>query len=112
MVKSIVAWRTNETNLAMIEELKSLGITFYEENDQTDELNGLTYVITGSFDGLKRDEIKVFLENKGAKVASAVSKNTNYLVAGEKAGSKLTKAQELGIEIINEEKIKEMINEE
>lgn len=81
-----------------LEKLLSKGIEFEDSNiDKSDGLDGLTIVVTGSIEGYNRKEIEAKLKNMGAKVTSAVSKNTDILLAGEKAGSKLTKAQELGI---------------
>lgn len=109
MVKSIIEWKTDQDNIDMINNLKELGVQFIEETEVSFELQDLTFVITGKLQQYKRDELKQILESKGAKVASAISKNTDYLVAGEKAGSKLTKAQELGVKIISEKEIKDYI---
>ena len=65
-------------------------------------LAGKTFVLTGTFPTLKREEAKEMLEAAGAKVAGSVSKKTHYVVAGEEAGSKLTKAQELGVPVLDE----------
>jgi DNA ligase (NAD+) len=68
-------------------------------------LAGLTYVLTGSLQEMDRTEAKAKLQALGAKVAGSVSAKTSCVVAGEKAGSKLTKAQDLGVDIINEEQM-------
>jgi DNA ligase (NAD+) len=73
-------------------------------------LAGYTFVLTGTLPTLSRDEAKQAIENAGGKVSSAVSKKTSYLVAGEEAGSKLVKAQELGVRILSEEQLLGMIN--
>ncbi|HIP06941.1 MAG TPA: NAD-dependent DNA ligase LigA, partial [Mariprofundaceae bacterium] len=72
------------------------------EVDSNHPLAGKTVVITGSFSNIKRNQAKILLQQLGVKVASAVSKNTDILIAGEKAGSKLKKAEELGVEVVDE----------
>ena len=72
-------------------------------------LAGLTFVITGTLPTLSRDEAKDKLEAAGAKVAGSVSKKTSYLVAGEEAGSKLDKAREIGVEVIDEARMLELL---
>ncbi len=69
-------------------------------------------MITGSFKNYKRNQIKELLERKGAKVASAISSKTNFLVMGENAGSKADKAQALNIKIINENKLSSLLDEQ
>ena len=73
-----------------------------ENNDAGDKLKGLTIVVTGTLPTLGRKEVADLIENNGGKCTGSVSKKTDYLVAGEAAGSKLTKAQTLGIEVIDE----------
>ena len=95
-------------NLTVIEQLISAGINWpVIEKRAADELplTGLTYVLTGSMNEMGRTEAKNILISLGAKVAGSVSAKTNFLIAGEKAGSKLTKAQDLGIEILSEEQM-------
>ncbi len=93
----------NEKNIALVERLKALGLkTTAEKRMRTDQLAGLTFVLTGTFPTLSRDEAKEKIEAAGGKVSGSLSKKTNYVVAGEEAGSKLTKAQELGIPILDE----------
>ena len=78
---------------------------------RTDKLSGLTIVVTGTLPNLGRKEVTELIENNGGKCTGSVSKNTDYLVAGEAAGSKLTKAQELGIKIITEDELIAMIED-
>jgi DNA ligase (NAD+) len=68
--------------------------------------DGTSFVLTGTLDSLTRDEAKELIESAGGKVSSSISKKTDFLVSGEKAGSKLNKAQELGVKIINENELK------
>ena len=72
-------------------------------------LEGLTFVVTGTLPSLGRKEAAALIEDNGGKCASSVSKKTNYLVAGENAGSKLTKARDLGVPVISEEELMNMI---
>jgi DNA ligase (NAD+) len=93
----------NEMNLALIARLTELGLKMTAEKKQrTTQLEGLTFVLTGTFPTLSREEAKEKIEAAGGKVSGSVSKKSSYVVAGEEAGSKLTKAQELNIPIIDE----------
>lgn len=92
-------------NLEIIRALREAGVHWTEQEPAAREagaLDGKTYVLTGTLTQLSRDEAKDYLQQLGAKVAGSVSKNTDVVVAGEKAGSKLKKAEELGIAIIDE----------
>ena len=80
-----------------------------KENDL--RLNGLIFVITGTLPTLSREDAKSRIERAGGKTTDSVSRNTNYLVLGENAGSKLTKATELGIPILSEEELLKMLSE-
>lgn len=108
---SILSFFHNKKNISIIKELLSLGVTPSEiktiENEQI--FNGITFVITGSFESFSREEAKEIIEGFGGKVSGSVSKKTNYVLVGEEAGSKLTKAQELNIPLLNEEEFKNMI---
>jgi len=72
-------------------------------------LAGLTFVVTGTLPGLTRQEAKQFIQSYGGKVAGSVSKKTDFLVAGEKAGSKLIKAQELDVKVIGEQELRSFV---
>ena len=92
-----------EKNRELIQHLAGLGLKMTAEKKQrTTQLEGLTFVLTGTFPTLSREEAKEKIEAAGGKVSGSVSKKTNYVVAGEEAGSKLTKAQELQIPVIDE----------
>lgn len=94
----------------LIQRLKECGInTKYEKIQIDDRFAGKTFVLTGTLPTLKRSEAKALIEKYGGKASGSVSKKTDYVLAGEEAGSKLDKAQQLGIEIITEEQFKDMI---
>ena len=109
--KNIVDYFKNDSNKKLIAELKELGLnmTVQPEATATGNLAGKTLVITGTLPTLSRKDCATLIEKNGGKVTGAVSKKTDYLVAGEAAGSKLTKAQELGINIISEEDLLAMV---
>lgn len=94
-----------EANLKLIEDLQSLGLSMEDEGGGLvlpQNLSGLTFVITGTLNTMERTEAEKAVKARGGKASSSVSKKTDYLVAGASAGSKLAKAQELGIKIIDE----------
>lgn len=99
-------------NREVIKELEELGvnITAKKQSASGEALQGLTIVVTGTLPTLGRKEAAELIENNGGKCTGSVSKKTDYLVAGEAAGSKLTKAQSLGVPVITEERLFEMIN--
>ncbi len=115
IAQSVVDYFNNEINVMEINKLIEFGIKFNEISvveTEENELTGKVIVITGSFSVYKRSEIKKRLEQMGAKVTGSISKNTDILFAGAKAGSKLTKATELNIEIWDEEKINNLLGAE
>lgn len=98
----------------LVDTLLSRGVTMQYEKKSTGDarFSGMTFVLTGTLPNLKRDEAKALIESCGGKVSGSVSKKTTYVVAGEDAGSKLTKAQELGIEILSEQELLDKIHAE
>lgn len=112
IAQSIVEYFQNEDNLAMIDKLKSLGVNMEYLGQEVEEetvFTGKTFVLTGGLNFMSRDEAKEKIEALGGNCAGSVSKKTNVVIAGGSAGSKLAKAQELGIEIWDEEKFMEML---
>ena len=107
----IVDFFSKEKNREMIESLKGFGVsTVYEAEEQKgDALNGAVFVLTGKLPTMSRDEAGALIESYGGKISSSVSKKTDYVLAGDDAGSKLTKAQGLGIKIIDEQQLKTML---
>lgn len=104
---SISEYFKNENNIKLIEELKNLGLNMKYlgiiSSDVTSPFYGKTVVLTGTLSSLGRKEATELLENLGAKVAGSVSKNTDYVIFGEEAGSKLDKARTLGVKTLDEE---------
>ena len=97
-------------NRALIERLRERGVLFDSVKEApADTLAGLTFVLTGTLPTLSRDEASERIKAAGGKVSGSVSKKTSYVVAGEAAGSKLTKANELGIPVIDEEALLKML---
>jgi len=112
MAQSVVDYFSVEKNIALINHLKELGInTKYQGAETENFLSGLTFVVTGTLKNFKRDEITKMLESYGAKVSSSVSKKTSYVVAGEEAGSKLDKANALGVTVLSEDDVMVLIEE-
>lgn len=111
---NIVEFFHDENIVESIDILLSKGIKLInpkESSDSSQKLDSLNFVITGTIDGYNRDDIKKMLEANGANVRSSVSKNTNFVLAGEKAGSKKAKALELGVEIYENDKLYEFLEE-
>ena len=108
--RSIVDFFSRPANHALIERLKAAGVEMKaEKRERTTQLAGLTFVLTGTLPTLTRDQAKAMIEGAGGAVTGSVSKKTSYVVAGEEAGSKLTKAQDLGISILDEPGLIELI---
>ena len=110
MAKSVCTAFRDEHLLSVINKLKSVGVnTSYEKSQVDNRFEGMTFVLTGTLPTMKRDEAKELIEKYGGKASGSVSKKTSYVLAGEEAGSKLTKAQQLGIKIISEDEFLQMI---
>jgi DNA ligase (NAD+) len=117
LAQSIVDWFAQPPNRQVLTKLKAAGVTtslpVYQSTNLPAlrgrlPLAGLTFVITGTLPTMSREEARDFIKGLGGKVTDAVSKNTSYLVAGEAAGSKLTKAIQFGIEVIDEARLREL----
>ena len=111
MAYSVEEFFKKEKTKKIIEKLDKAGVNLkgdIKEKNST-KLEGLTFVITGSFDGYTRDDIVKMIEENSGKNVSSVSKKTSYLIAGEDAGSKLAKAESLDVKIISIDEFLEMI---
>ena len=111
VAKDVIEFFSEKKVMETIQELLDLGVNpkFEEIEVIENPFEGKTVVATGSLQNYSRTEIKDKLESLGAKVAGSVSKKTDYVIAGEAAGSKLTKAQELGVKVISEEEFEEIL---
>ena len=111
VARSLVDFLGNEANLQVIEKLKAGGVEFpvAERQARATEFEGLTFVFTGALATMTRDEGQGLVEGLGGRAASSVSKKTDYVVAGEGAGSKLEKAKKLGVKVISEDEFREML---
>ena len=106
----IVDWLQNPQSQDLIHKLRAAGVSFASREEKKDDrFAGLTFVLTGTLSRFTRDEASAIIESFGGKASSSVSKKTAYVLAGEYAGSKLTKAESLGIKIISEEEFETMI---
>ncbi len=114
VAKSIAAFFAESHNLEVIEQLRAAGVHWTEGEPATTVAGafaGKTFVLTGTLPTLTRDEAKALIEAQGGKVAGSVSKKTHYVVAGVEAGSKLEKAQALGVTILDEDGLRALLNE-
>jgi DNA ligase (NAD+) len=106
IAQSVVQWHGDPQNKKLIANLRKAGLNFksalYQPRAAAGPLSGKTFVLTGTLPTLKREETAAKIEAAGGKVSSSVSKKTDYVVAGADAGSKLDKAQKLGVKIIGE----------
>jgi|FLOH01.1.fsa_nt_gi DNA ligase (NAD+) len=114
IAKSVIDFFNDLSNIQIIDKLKQQGLQFeiskaFQEN-QTDKLAGLNFVVSGVFEKIERPELKKLIEDNGGKVSTSISKNTNYIVAGDNMGpSKKAKAESLGVSIISENTFLEML---
>jgi DNA ligase (NAD+) len=115
IAQSVVQWHGDARNRKLIERLRQVGLNFksalYQPRAKAGPLAGKTFVLTGTLPTLKREEATAKIEAAGGKVSGSVSKKTDYVVAGEEAGSKLDKAQKLGVKIIDEAELQRICGE-
>ena len=111
MAESIYQFFKQDQTIDLIEKLRDAGVNMKEEQNESEDarFEGLTFVLTGSLENYTREEAGEIIERFGGKVSSSVSKKTSYVLEGEEAGSKLTKAQSLGVKIITENEFEKMI---
>lgn len=99
-----------DKNRKLVEKLRKAGLTFTaEKRKKSSELEGLTFVLTGTLPNLSREDAKAKIEAAGGRVSGSVSKKTHYVVAGDDAGSKLDKARELGVKVIDEDELTKLL---
>jgi len=109
---AIVDWFDSPANQKVIEKLRDAGVwprRIADDNEKIKQLEGLSFVVTGSLAGFSREEVKEFISSFGGKVTGSVSSKTDYLVVGENPGSKLNMAQSLGVQIIDEDGLRELV---
>jgi DNA ligase (NAD+) len=114
IAESVGTFFANERNRGVIEKLRAAGVNFAgppraEVSAAEETLAGLTFVITGTLDGFSRDEATAEIAARGGKVTGSVSKKTNYVLAGESPGTKLAKAEQLGVDVIDEARFRELL---
>ena len=111
VAESIFQFFREPRNRELVDRLRAAGLQFTYESrrPKAGPLKGLVFVLTGALPNLSRDEAKRLIEAAGGKVSGAVSKKTSFVVAGEDAGSKLSKAQGLGVPVLTEEQLLGMI---
>ena len=107
---AIVEFFSDESVRSLCEKLREAGVSFNAVKEKKSNVfEGLTFVLTGTLPTMTRDEASALIKERGGKVSGSVSKKTSYVLAGEEAGSKLTKANELGVKVISEEEFLDMI---
>lgn len=113
MADSIIAFFKEKQNKEILDKLKEAGVNMVKKKSENTSniFDGLTFVLTGTLSNYTRDEAKKLIEERGGKVTGSVSKKTNYVVAGTDPGSKLSKAQQLGIKVIDEEEFENMLKQ-
>jgi DNA ligase (NAD+) len=111
IAESIVDWFEQNANQKLLKKLNAAGVwPEMKKNEKKKEgaFTGLTFVVTGTLPTLSRDGVKEFIESNGGKVTDSISKKTSYLVLGEAPGSKLDKAQSLGVKVIDEAELRKL----
>ncbi len=111
VIHSLSEWKSDNNNLTTLKALENHGFKLDKKSSSsTGKLNGETFVITGSLNKFSRQDLINLIEDSGGIVTTSVSKNTNFLIVGEKPGSKLEKAKKLKIKIMNENEALSYIN--
>jgi DNA ligase (NAD+) len=111
IANSIVTFFRQPQNIALVEKLRKAGVSLeYKRREIGNALEGMAFVLTGTLENYTREEAKQAIEERGGRVVSSVSKKVDYVLAGEKAGSKLQKAKNLGVKIIGEEEFNALLN--
>ncbi len=115
IAQSVADWFTVDWHQEIVDRWEEAGVQMFvpdaDSSADLPSLEGLTIVVTGSLEAFDRTQAKEAIEERGGKASGSVSKNTDYLVAGEKAGSKLTKARDLGVTVLDEEGFKKLLAE-
>ena len=111
---SVVSWFSDERHQALLQKLRDAGLNFAVEKREASAqpFADKTFVVTGTLPGFTRDEVKTFIEERGGRVTGSVSSRTDYLVAGESAGSKLDKALALRVTVLDEGALRRMAERE
>jgi len=110
--RALVEFFVDEKTRSLCDRLRAAGVVCESKAEpKAENLAGLTFVLTGTLPTMTRDEASELIKRFGGKVSSSVSKKTSYVVAGDEAGSKLTKAKELGVPVIDEDGLKNMLSE-
>lgn len=111
IAKSIYDFFGEKQTIDLINRLKAAGVNTVslEEESEDNRFEGMTFVLTGALENYSREQASDIIERFGGKTSSSVSKKTNFVLAGEDAGSKLTKAEKLGIRVISEQEFEDMI---
>lgn len=110
VARSVYEWFRDEKNLVLLGKLRNMGVG-YAEMKRGDKLDGQTLVITGSLERLSREEVEEKIRQLGGKASGSVSRNTSFVIAGSNPGSKLAKAESLGVPIISEDELFKMLGE-
>jgi len=114
VAEAVATFFQEPTNRELLERLRKAGLqfTYHSTRPKAGPLKGKVFVLTGTLPALSRDEAKELIERAGGKVSGSVSKKTDYVVAGEEAGSKLAKAKELGVAILSENELRKLLDVE
>jgi DNA ligase (NAD+) len=112
VAESVYEWFRNKDHIELVKRLKAAGVKMETEGGEVkidERFNGKTFVLTGTLENYTRDQASKLIEDRGGRVSSSVSKKTDYVLAGSEAGSKLAKAESLGVAILDEEQFGSML---